>query len=64
MALPYSSVLHTSVARIQDFSLMVTSHKSTALKETGMTEDIFIKFRAPAKLFLIYRQALVDNGYV
>ena len=64
VALPYSSVLHTSLARIQGFSLMVTSHKSTALKETGMTEDIFIKFRAPAKLFLIYRQALVDNGYV
>ena len=38
----YSSVLHTSLARIQGFPLMITAHNSTALKTNGMTEDIFI----------------------
>ena len=36
----YSSALQTSLARVQGFSLMVTTHNSTALKENGMTEDI------------------------
>ena len=34
----YSSTLQTFLARVQGFSLMVTTHSSTALK----TEDIFI----------------------
>ena len=38
----YSSALHTSLARIQGFSLIVTTHKSTALNVNGMTEDAFI----------------------
>ena len=42
VALPYSIVLHTSLARVQDFSLMVTMHNSTALKENDMAEDIFV----------------------
>ena len=48
MALPYPSALHISLARVQGFLLMVTTHNFTTLKENGMTEDIFIKFRAPA----------------
>ena len=36
----YPSALHTSLARVQGFSLMITMHNSTALKVNGMTEDI------------------------
>ena len=32
MALPYSNVLHTSLVSVQNFSLMVTTYNSTALK--------------------------------
>ena len=42
VALPYSIVLHTSLARVQGFSLTLTTHNSTALRENGMTEDILI----------------------
>ena len=49
----YSSIMHTFLARDQGFSLVVATHKSTALKVNGMTEDIFIKFQAPAKSFEI-----------
>ena len=35
----YPSALHTSLARIQGFLLMVTMHNSTALKTNNMTED-------------------------
>ena len=42
MVLPYPSALHTSLACVQGFSLMVTMHNSTELKENGITEDIFI----------------------
>ena len=38
------------------FSLMVKTYSFTALKANGITEDIFIKFRAPVRLFLIYKQ--------
>ena len=44
VALPYSSALHNSFACAQGFSLMVTKHKSTALKVSGTTEDIFFSF--------------------
>ena len=44
--------MQASLTRVQGFSLMVTTHNSTALKENGITEDIFIKFRAPARLFI------------
>ena len=37
----YSSALQTSWARVQGFSLIVTTHNSTALKVSGITEDIF-----------------------
>ena len=40
--LTISSALHSSLARVQGFSLMVTTHNSTELKGDGMTEDIFI----------------------
>ena len=36
----YSSALHTSLARVQGFSLVTTTHNSTALKVNGMTGDI------------------------
>ena len=36
----YPSALHTSVAHVQGFSLMVTIHNSAALKVNGITEDI------------------------
>ena len=42
------------------FSLMVKTYNFTALKANGITEDIFIKFRAPARLFLICRQVSTD----
>ena len=38
----YSSALHTSLTRVQGFSLMIAMHNSIALKVNGMTEDIFI----------------------
>ena len=41
MALPYSSALQTSLARVQGLSFMVTTHNSTALKVNGMTEYIW-----------------------
>ena len=57
----YSSALHTSLVRVQGFSLMITTHNYTALKENGMTEDIFIKFWAPARslLILIYNPIII-----
>ena len=38
----YFSALHTSLARLEGFSLIVTTHNSTTLKVNGMTEDVFI----------------------
>ena len=38
----YSSSSHTSLARVQGFSLLVTTQNSTALKVNGMKEDIFV----------------------
>ena len=38
----YSSALHTCLAQTKGFSLIVTTHNSTALKTNGMAEDIFI----------------------
>ena len=57
----YSSSLQTSLARVQGFSLMITMHNFAALKENGMTEDIFIKFRASARslLILIYNPIII-----
>ena len=52
----YLNAIQTSPARVQGFSLMVTTHHSTALKENGMTQDIFIKFRVPARSFLHFVQ--------
>ena len=40
VASPYSSALHSSLARVQGYSLMVTTHNSTILKENGITEDV------------------------
>ena len=48
----YSSALHTSLARVQGFPLMITTHNSTALKKNGMTEDIFICSSFWSKNFL------------
>ena len=49
----YSSALHTSLAHVQGFSLMVTKHSSTALKVNGMTEDIsFVVLFRPKKFFI------------
>ena len=52
----YYSSLYFSLTRVQGFSLMITIHNSTALKENGMTEDIFIKFWGPARSFLHFAQ--------
>ena len=38
----YPRALHVSLARVLDFSLMVTTNNSTVLKVNSMTEDIFI----------------------
>ena len=37
----YSSALHNSLAPAQGFSFMIMMHNFTALKENGITEDIF-----------------------
>ena len=50
----YSSALHTSLAHVQGFSLMVTTHSSTALKVNGMTEDILFVFPFRPKKFCIW----------
>ena len=42
--LSYSSALHTSLARVQGLSLIVTTYTSIALKSNGMAEDIFFYF--------------------
>ena len=42
VAFSYLSALHTSLAQAQSFLLMVTTYNSTALKENGITKDIFI----------------------
>ena len=47
-----SSTLHTSLARVQGFSLMVTTHNSTALKVNGMTEDILFVVLFGQKIFV------------
>ena len=48
----YSSALQASLARVQGFSLMVTTQNSTALKVNSMTEDIFIYNSFSIKKFL------------
>ena len=53
VVLPYSSAPYASLTLVQGFSLMVTTHNSTALKENGMAEDIFyFLFLLEAKKFL------------
>ena len=52
----YYSTLNTSLARIQGFSLMVTTHNSTALKVNGMTEDILFLVLLGQKTFCIQSQ--------
>ena len=47
----YSSALHTSLVPVQGFSLMVTTHDSTALKTNGMTEDILFLVLLGQKMF-------------
>ena len=42
-----------SLARVQGFSLMVTTHNSTALKENGMADDIFIFNSFWVKIFFV-----------
>ena len=51
----YSSALHTSLARVQGFSLMITTHNSTALKVNGMTEDILF--------VVLFAQRVFASGY-
>ena len=55
LALPFlcSSALQASLARVQGFSLMVTTHNSTALKVNGMTEGIFVLVLFGSKDFCI-----------
>ena len=48
----YVSALHTSLARVQGFSLMVATHNSTVLKVNGTTEDIFICNSFKSKIFV------------
>ena len=50
----YLNASHISLAPVQGFSLMVTTHNSTALKENGMTEDIFIYTSFRLKKFCIW----------
>ena len=49
----YSSALHISLARVQGFSLMVTTQNAIALKDNGMTENIFIYSSFRPKNFCI-----------
>ena len=55
VALPYLSALHTSLARVQVFSLMVTTHNSTALKANRMTEDVCNSCWSKKCLYLVIR---------
>ena len=48
----YFSALHTSLARSQGLSLIVTTDSSTALKVNGMTGDIFIIVSGPVKVIV------------
>ena len=48
----YLNALHTFLARVQGFSLMVTTHNSTALKEHGITEDILFLVSWGSKHFV------------
>ena len=60
----YCSALQTSLACVQGFSLMVTTHKSTVLKVNGMTEDIFICcsfFRSKNFLYLVMIRYKKEN---
>ena len=51
-AFSYFHALHTSLAFIQGFSLIVTTYNSTALKANGMAGDIFICSSFGSKKFL------------
>ena len=51
----YPSALHTSLARVQGFSLLITTHNSTALKVNGMTEDILF--------VVLFAQRVFASGY-
>ena len=46
-----TDALHTSLARVQGFPLMVKMHNFTALKVNGMTEDILFVILFGQKLF-------------
>ena len=55
----YPRALHVSLARVLDFSLMVTTHNSTVLKVNSMTEDIFICiFLVKKFLYLVTRHKM------
>ena len=52
----YPRALHVSLARVLDFSLMVTTHNSTVLKVNSMTEDIFVCIFFGQKVLVSGRQ--------
>ena len=54
----YCSVLQTSLAQVQGLSLIVTAHNSTALKENGITEDIFSYMFQGSQPVLIYGEPI------
>ena len=64
VAFPYLIALHTSLARVHVFSLMVTTHNSTALKANAMTEDIFVCNSCWSKkcLYLVIRHIKLWEG--
>ena len=61
VSLLYSSALHTSLARVQDLPLTITTHKSTAVKVNGMTEDIFIIISGPGEVRIWYSNQILST---
>ena len=55
MGFPYSSTLHTFLARVQGFLLIIAAHNSTKSQKTSL-----LTLGPTGKLFLIYRQARVS----
>ena len=52
MAFPYSSAMQTSLAHVQDSSLMVITYNSTALKEDGDRRHFYLLFFWGQKSFV------------
>ena len=61
--LVYFSALHISLVGVQDFSLIVTTHNSTALKINGMTEEILFAVLFGQEIFVSGHQTQKSHVY-